>query len=442
MDLNKFKNKVLESAKDCEIYFERSNALEIHILNQEVREFKNADTMGLSFRGMFNNAMGYSYTEKISDDIIPMLIKQAKENAAIKEGIIEPIHKGSPAYPKVDEPSTELEKPSPKELIALAKEVEAVALEKDLRVAAVDYCAIGRTIDTVSLANSYNLNLSHKEGSAFAYAGVRVQDKNNTKMGFHVWFDRDFTDFDPKILARIAVEKALSKLNAIVPKSGKYNIVLDNKTAVSLLEIYTATFFGESVQKGFSLLKGKVGEKIAAPMVTLRDNINHPLCVSATPFDAEGVAVRNKILIDKGVLKSFLYNLKSAAESNTESTGNGFKMFFKSPVTTDVCNFYIEPGPDSREDILKKLDKGLLITDLQGLHAGANPISGDFSIQSEGFFVEKGQISGAREQFVLSGNFFQLLKNIEALGSDLLFADGGTIGSPSMLIKDMEIGGA
>ena len=148
-------------------------------------------------------------------------------------------------------------------------------------------------------------------------------------------------------------------------------------------------------------------------------------------------------VVENGVLKSYLYNLKSALKDGVASTSNAGRMGAAGAVTTAPSNFYIAKGEKSFDELKTALGNGLIITEISGLHAGLNPISGDFSLIAKGQLVENGGIVRSVDQITVAGNFLALLQGIEAVGSDLRFGppSGGRIGSPSLLINKLIVSG-
>ena len=144
--------------------------------------------------------------------------------------------------------------------------------------------------------------------------------------------------------------------------------------------------------------------------------------------------------MEHGVLKTYLYNGKAARKDGVPSTGNGFKAGLTAPIKTAVTNFSLAPGQRSQEELLADMGEGILITDITGLHAGANTVSGDFSLSAEGFLVTEGKLGQAVEQITVAGNFYELLKNITEAANDLYFTSGGK-GAPSVRVREMDIAG-
>ena len=223
-------------------------------------------------------------------------------------------------------------------------------------------------------------------------------------------------------------------------KSGKYKVIINNEVFADILDCFSDSFSGDSVNKGFSLLKGRQNTKIANDNITLLDEPLMKDGISSCSFDSEGVATYNKAVIENGVLKTYLHNIKSAAAMGVKSTGNGFKGSYKTAVGVSPTNFYIKPGEDDFEKALSEMGEGLVITDVAGLHSGANTVSGDFSLAAEGFAVKDGKISAPVEQITIADNFFELLKKAHIVCSDLKF-NTSAVGSPSIMFEEIAVSG-
>ena len=448
MTISDFKTALLSEATqygfdECEIYYGADKSFRAMIRDGSVEEYKSTESGGLSFRGLINGRMGYSYTEKIDAGIIPFLIESAAKNAEIIESAEkEKLFAGSPSYMEI--PKRTINELPADTKIELAKRMEAHAKDIDPRVKNVLYCMISTGAGETFISNSLGLTLSHKDGYAAAYAMVQAEENGQSKTAGEFYLGHDLSGFNPEEIAKKAVEKALSCLGASPVESKKYRVLLNNLEAAEFFECFSGVFFAERIQKGFSLLKDKLSEKIADCCVTLRDDGVYEGSVGSVPFDSEGVATQNKTVIENGILKTYLYNLKSAEKDGAEPTGNGFKPSFRSPVGTACTNFYIEPSKTDLNAMIKLTGDGLYITELAGLHSGASAVSGNFSFMANGFLIENGAISRPVEQITIAGNFFEMLKNIEAVGSDLRFGSpggGGCFGMPSVLVRELSVAG-
>ena len=251
-------------------------------------------------------------------------------------------------------------------------------------------------------------------------------------------------EVDLKALARETVNTAILKANAGLVESGKYNVVLSSKQMRTLLSAYSSAFSAKMAQMGMSLLAGKEGEKIAADIVNITDDPMREGVSIQTNFDAEGVAAYRKSVVEGGVLKTLLHNRETAKAFGVESTGNASKGSYASPVAISPYAFCLEAGENTEEELFAMAGNGLYITELKGLHAGANPITGDFSIESAGFKIVDGKLCDAVKSFTIAGNFFELLKSIAALSDKVEIAVTGgftTFGSPAVLIHDVSVAG-
>ena len=258
--------------------------------------------------------------------------------------------------------------------------------------------------------------------------------------GFGYVVAKSLDEVDVEKIAKQGIDEALAKVNAKCVESGSYPIVINNEAMVSLLSTFAGIFSADAAQKGLSLLKDKEGEVIASLNVNLVDDPHLEDGLATVGFDDEGVATKKKYLIKDGKLETLLHNLKTAYKAGVKSTGNGFKGSYASPISVSPTNFYIEPGNKDFNEIISSIDKGLVICDFAGLHSGANSITGDFSLAAKGFYIENGKKTFPVEQITVAGNFFSLLKNIEEVGSDLIFPMS-SVGSPCVKVNGLSVAG-
>lgn len=441
-----FKEKLFAAAKekgftDYELYYTGGSDFSVKVFEGEIREYKHSGQKGLSFRGTWNGKMGYAFTERIAEEIIPFLIENAAQNAEIIEDPDgEDLYKGAEEYPTVktyDESSAAV---TAEDKIAKAFSMEKAALGYNPQVEALDYCQLGTGEKERYIANSLGLTVSDRTNLAYAYMFPRVRGTDGqVKTNGEIWVGKGFSGFDPEEFGVIASKKALSYLGAKSVPTGSYRILFNGNAMSSLLRAFSGVFNADNVQKGFSLLKGKVGEQIGSDLLTIRDDPLLDNLPGSAGFDSEGIPGKNKVIVEKGILKTFLHNRKTAKKDGAVPTGNGFKPSFRASVGISPTNLYILPSDASQDALLMLMGKGLLISDLEGLHSGANPVSGDFSVSAEGHTVENGRTTHAVEQITIAGNFFTVLQNIRAIGNDIAFK--GSISSPSVLVKELSVAG-
>ena len=446
MKFLEFKNLLFEKAKkdgfeECEIYFSDGESISISVYENEVEKYNLSKSFGLSFRGKINNKMGYSYTEILDEDAIDMLINSAKNSAALIENEDEQfIYGGDKIYSEVKTYSKELENIDPAKMIELALDLEQEAKNYSDKVVNINGCKISYSSSNYGIYNTKGLELTNKDNILTSYVVPVVEDKSGKNDGVGYVVASSIEEVNPKKIAKEGVEEALSKLGGKSIPSGTYNTIIYNEAMVQLLETFAGAFSGDAAQKGLSLLKGKEGEMIASSIVTIVDDPLLDGGLASAPFDDEGVATFTKELVYEGKLNTLLHNLKTAHKQGVKSTGNGFKSSYASSVGVSESNLYIRKGKKSLEDLIKEINEGVIITDLAGLHSGANVVSGDFSLAAKGFYVEDGKKSFPVEQITLAGNYFDLLKNIVEIGDDLKFPMSN-VGSPSVIVTGLSIAG-
>lgn len=446
MDFKEFKNILFEKAlnegfENCEVYYTDGENISITVYEGEVEKYNIDKSFGLSFRGMLNGKMGYSYTEILDDKAIDMLIKSAKEAAGcIESNDIQFIYEGDKNYSEVKTYSEKLENIDASKLIDIALELEKETKGYSDKVINLNACKISYSSSKNGIYNTKGLELNNKGNLLISYVIPIVEENNEKQDGIGYMIVDSIDELDTKKIAKQGVEDALSKLGGKSTPSGNYKTIIYNEAMASLLETFSDVFSAEEAQRGLSLLKGKEGKVIASDIVSIIDDPLMDNGLASAPFDDEGVATFKKEIVSKGVLNTLLHNLKTANKANLKTTGNGFKSSYSSPVSVEPTNFYIEKGMKTLEELMNELDEGVIITDFAGLHSGANSITGDFSLASKGFYIKDGRKIYPIDQITVAGNFFELLKNIKDIGNDLNFPIS-SIGSPSVVVEGLSIAG-
>ncbi len=446
MKFNDFKNRLFEKAvnkgfSDCEIYYTQGENISISVYDYELEKYNIDKYIGLSFRGLINNKMGYSYTEILDEQAIDMLIKNATEGAlSIENNDIQFVYEGDKDYSNVKTYSEKLNNIDAKKLIDIAIDLEKQTKSYSDKVVNLSGCKVSYSSSESIITNTKGLNLKNKSNLLMAYVIPVIKINNQKQDGIGYQIVESIEDIETKKIAKDACEEALSKIGATTITSGKYKTIINNKAMSSLLETFSDIFSAENAQRGMSLLKGKEEEKIASNIVTIVDNPLLDNGLASSPFDDEGVATYKKNIVENGILKTLLHNLKTANKARTKTTGNGFKASYSSIVSVEPTNFYIEKCDNTFEELLKEVEEGIIVTDFAGLHSGANSVTGDFSLAAKGYYIKNGKKLYPIEQITVAGNFFDLLKNIEFIGNDLEFPLS-SVGSPSVVVKSLSVAG-
>lgn len=430
-----------EGFEEYEVYYVDKESLSINIYKEEVEKYNLTNSYGLSFRAKINGKMGYSYTEILDKDAIKMLVLKVKESAlSIENDDIQFIYDGDENYAEIQSYYKELENLPADKLIELALSMEKECKNYTDKISSFGGCGIGYTNANYGLINSKGLNLNNKSNLLSAYVVPIIKSGEDMYDGMGYVMAKSIGEVDTKKIAKQGVDEALARIGGKSIASGKYKAVIYNEAMVSLLSNFAGIFSADAVQKGLSLLKDKEGEIIAAPIVTLVDDPLLKDGLATVAFDDEGVATSKKSLISKGKLETLLHNLKTAHKAGCKTTGNGFKSSYASPVSISPTNLYIEKGEKTYEELLEEVKDGIVITELSGLHAGANAVTGEFSLAAKGFMIENGKRTFPIEQITIADNFFNLLKNIKVIGNDLKFPMS-SVGSPSVIINEIAVAG-
>ena len=447
MNFHEFKELVIAECKalgiaEYELYYQAGASTSVDTFQHSINEFTSSYSGGLCFRCIVNGKMGYASTENLSAQQAKSVVAKAVDNAInleAEEAVF--LGEGGQEYEPMDDKSYAL--PSTEELIAKVLDTTEKLYAADPM--AVDGCQTQGIIETseVAIYNSKGLDLHHSNKASGLIAVGVVSNGKEMSNDYQIKLGKlDLIDTDE--LVKKAIGGAMEKLGGEVAPTGQYPVIFNTDAMCSLLGVYSGIFNSESAQKGLSKLAGREGEVIAAPCVTLIDDPFH--CDNPEPrnFDAEGSPTHKKAVIENGVLNTLLYNLKTAAVAGKKTTGNASKGSYDSPVGIRPFTMYLQGGSMTEDELLAKAGNGVYITSLGGLHAGADAISGDFSLQSSGYMIENGVKTRYVKSFTVAGNFYELLKNIVALADNcrLPRAMGSTaFGAPSVLVDGLSVAG-
>jgi len=448
MDYQSFKYAVIAEAealgiKEYELYYESGSETSVGVFMHEVNEFSSAaQAGGVCFRCIVNGKMGYASTQALSEDEARAIVRQAADNAAVLEAEEEVfLCEGGKEYEPLS--VTPYELPSVEELIAKALETQEKLYAADPAV--IDGCqtqAISEHSE-IAIYNSKGLDLHWENNAAGLIAVALVSDGKEMADAYEIKLG-ELSALDTDKITAKAVADAKRKLGGEPPATGVYPVVFHPDAMASLLGVFSAVFSSENAQKGLSRLGSMEGQVIAADCVTLVDDPFHKDSRAQMNFDGEGCPTHRKNVIEKGTLTTLLYNMKTAAVAGRETTGNAGKAGYDGAVNVRPFAMYLDAGELTEEELLAKAGNGVMITSLGGLHAGANPISGDFSLQSSGFMIVDGKKGDYVKSFTVAGNFYDLLKSITALSDKVILPSPfgiTTFGSPYVLVENLSVAG-
>ncbi|MBR6410339.1 MAG: TldD/PmbA family protein [Clostridia bacterium] len=431
---------------EYEIYYMEESSLSAETLGRELHNQSSSTTDGISFRCICNGKMGYAATELLTPEEMAGLVETAKSNAlCIESDDPVMIFRGSDRYAKL--PESDYALPTMASLRQNALDLSGRIFDKQSGLPegmTVDNATAGFSFGylvNVRLFNSYGLDLSNRYGMTQGGAEAVVQLGEEKESGWKVGLLDNASSIES--IASEALRKAKGKMQPKLVESGPCPVVFAPDAVKSILATFIGSFSAKEAQLGLSKLAGKEGTEIAAKCFSLIDDPMYEKNPAKTAFDGEGVATRRKYLVRDGVMETLMYDLTTAAKAGKASTGNGKRSSYNSTVQIGPYTLIVEPGNRSLDSILSSAGSGVYVDTVKGLHAGADPVSGDFSIESAGFRIENGRLGGPIHSFTIAGNFFDLLKNIREISDTLDFTPSGLSGvaSPAVWVEGLSIAG-
>ena len=430
--------------QDQEIYYVNNKNLSISVYEGEIDKYSLSENSGLSFRALIDGKMGYAYTEILEEEALEMLVQEAYDNAKaieVEDRVF--LHDGSGEYVAFDGYNEKLAQATVNEKIDFIMDLEQSVKNADPRVLRVSNNSYAEGESERWIKNTKGLDVKDRVNYCYALAMPVVSDGKDTRTGIGYDVSNDFKALSLEHIVNRSTDQALKMLGAVSTKSRNCPVVFKNSTFAEFFSEYMGLYSAESVQKNLSALKDKLNVKIASDVLTLIDDPHLPLGLSSSSFDAEGVATFKKEIISKGVLNTYLHNLKTAYKDGVASTGNASKASYKGTVGISPSNLLIQPGDLTFDQLISDIEFGVYVISLQGLHAGIDAISGDFSLQCYGYLIESGKLGKPVSQITVSGNYFELLKDIEAVANDFEFSliASDYTGSGSVKVKSLTISG-
>lgn len=439
-------NKIAEAAHHegakVELLLASGENLKLGYSQRKLEKFESTQSQMAGLRVILGASQGYAYTENLSEEALLRTYKEALSNAKTlksNETTEIPMMK-----PQKFQPMDHLYNPeqvSMDKKMEVAKLLEEVCLNQDQRVQSVPYSSFNEGFGMRRVLNSEGLDQEYKSNYFSGYAYPLAKEGENSKMDGESFFARSFKDIHAEETAKEGVRKAISRLGAQKLKTGTYAVVISRDQFPMVMEMFTSYLSAKEVHEGKSLFKGKLQQKIASDKFQLIDDPFETRGTATRPFDSEGAASQKTVIFENGVLKNFLTNLEYAQKMNLPHTAHASR----SPASSmDIgpTNLVVAKGTKSLQDLLAKYDQVVYLTEFSaGLHSGYKETTGDISMPAEGFLYEKGKLVGPIDQFVISGNIMDLLRDIDELGNEYA-KPGSSYICPDVLIKSMSFAGA
>ncbi|HEY3274558.1 MAG TPA: TldD/PmbA family protein [Methanocella sp.] len=419
-------------ASDAEVYASSGKIVNVETVRGDLGYGEESISEGLGVRVIVSGAEGYSSSNDHTrfEAAVRAAIECAKARPA------DPDLKGLPGprqYRNVrgvfDERVQEMK-------LDQCMDIAAGMIEaaKEDKGASVTFGKFQTMISDVVIVNSRGISVEDRETVVTGYADVIIKEGDRVSTAFEYDISRS-VDIDMQAVGRKASQLARSSIMSEPVYEQTCDVLLGPHAFGDILEsTFLSSINSENVQKGRSGLAGKIGQKIATDGLTIIDDGLLDGGLGTAKSDDEGVPSRTTTILDDGVLKTFLYDTYTAGKENRESTGNAIRGSYSSPPQVGPRNIRFEYP---RSDVIKETDKGLYVNSIIGAHT-ANPISGDFSVECRNAFViENGVLTQPIKSMMISGNIFELLKKVDAMGRDEKAV--GSIISPTVRVKDIRV---
>jgi len=324
------------------------------------------------------------------------------------------------------------------ERIAYARRAEKAALDFDPRIKNSEGGSFDAATGHKILANSHGFVGEYRR-SYCSVAAVPIEQDENGAMQRDYWYSvsRNLDRLEsPEHVGKVAAQRALRRLGARKVKTQEAPVIFDPLVATSILEHIFEGVNGDSVYRGASFLAGKLGQKIAAQGVTVIDDGTMVGGFGTSPFDGEGIPTRRTLVIENGVLTSYLLNTYTAKKLGLQTTANASRGLAGTP-GIGPGNYFLQPGPRTPQQLIADVKEGLYVTEFLGM--GVNLVTGDYSRGASGLWISGGELTYPVEEITVAGNLKNMFLNISEIASDLEFR--GAVASPTFRIDGLTVGG-
>lgn len=435
----KYVKKALEfGASDAEVYLETGRNLSIQVLNGEIETIEEASSAGIGFRVIVDGRLGFSHCNNLSDASLDDTLKRAIDFAKLTTADKSNVLPSDGSSTKIDGLYDSSIAAIPMEdKINMALKLEEMTLAKP-GVSKSSGASFGEGEGEVFIANSNGLSKTYKSAGCSIGVSVVAEKGEQKNTGGEYCSRRYFDDLIPlEDLAKKAAEKATRLLDPVMVPTQRASVIVDSSAARSFIGGIISALNGERVSQGASFLKDSLNKSFASELLTIIDDGTRQKGMGSAPFDGEGVATQKRVLVEKGVVKGFIYNTIAGARAGEESTGNASRRGFSSLPGIGTHNMFVAAGKIDPEEIIADTKKGLLLTEVTGY--GINPVNGNFSGGASGFWIENGKIKHPVKGLTIAGSAEEILNGIDMMGNDLDM--NKTFTSPTFRIKEMMIGG-
>ncbi|HEY7401355.1 MAG TPA: TldD/PmbA family protein [Actinomycetota bacterium] len=424
-----------------EAFAEESRRTEVRARKGAVEGLTFSESRGVGVRVIADGRVGFAWAADPSPDEVATAVERARENAGFGEpDEFNALPESAPAEPIDALYRSEQAAMSLDRKVDLALGLERRATGTDPRVTKCDDVVYGDAASRIAIGSTLGIEASYERTDTWCVVVALAVENGETQTGFSYRIGRELGELDWEAVSDEAVERATAMLGATKPSSGKVPVVLDPFAGSSFLGVLAGALSAEAVQKGRSLFAELAGEKVGSGAFTLVDDGRELAGPAAAPFDDEGVPTRRTELVTAGVLNGFLHDTYTARRGGTTSTGNASRGGYRTSPGVGTTNFSVAPGTSTPLELLARAEGGVLVNDVSGVHSGANPISGHFSVGATGWRIGPGGERGEPlREMTIASTIPEMLAGVVAVGNDLRFFS--SVGVPTLLIGEMTVAG-
>lgn len=427
---------------DAELYVCREQDRGIQIKEGHVEVLEESADEGFGLRILKDSRMAFGHGAGLTVDglkiLLPQLLQQLRHVQPDEHRVFAKQTTDQTSDPKIFAETVDqtLFLNPLQNQVAKLKNMEETALRRDPRLTRVLNAAYGESRSEVAIVNTLGLR-RHESGTGCSVGLEAVAEKGSQiQVGSASQSSRFYRHLDFDKAAQDAAFRAGSLLDSQKLPTAKRAVVFDPWVAGEFIELIAGALAADQVQRGKSLFRGKIGQSVASGLVDLVDDPRRKFGLASAAFDDEGVPTRRKVMIERGVLKEYFYDLASAHKDGRESNGCCGRPSYKGTGSPSPSNFFMEAGPITRERLLSGTENGVLVLEALGMHT-ADPVTGEFSVGISGIAIENGRLTHGVRGAMLSGSVLELLAGIDAVADDLTFY--GSLAAPTFRVAGMTV---
>lgn len=435
MNVNKLFAKLNEKGiTDIEYRYASSSSFSCSVFRHELSNYSASTSTIINVDAVINHKLAMVTSENTSNSNIDNIVNQLFEAAKYTTKAEGEIYKEKNKYRHYNHFNNELVNVPHQKKIDYLFIIEEKLKALDKRIEEVE-TGYEENFNQSLFQNSAGIRLKNKRNSYSFYASVVINDNNEKKTEFLVFTDNDFTKFNVDIFVKELYEKTIKRLNPISIETKKYKVIFDPEVVDTLIDYYIGQLSAEAILKNSSWFKDKLNTQVANKRVTILETPlkrDHDF-VNA---DVQGVPCQNKALIKKGVLLTYLHNLETARKFNVTPTGNA--AIVASKIGIRPGPIHLKPGRLTKEELITKVKNGVYVTSLEGLHAGMNAQSGDFSLKAEGFVIKDGKIDRFIDMMTITSNLFEIFSKVKTVSKNIEYIKTGVY-APCIYLDNVSI---